>query len=69
MKVYFFRFKGLWMGGRIHIIAETEEDALKFAKEKINNDIKLKEEQKKEIYLLKTVEIEKKIIYYDNGDY
>ena len=57
------------MGGSIHIIAETETDAFGLAKEKINNDDKLNEEQKKEIRLLESHEIEKKIIYYDNGDY
>lgn len=69
MKIYDFRFKGLWMGGEIIIVAKTEEDALRIATEHINKDQDLSEEQKKDLRLLETHEIEEKIILYYNGDY
>lgn len=69
MKVYGFRFKGLWMGGTIIIIAKTEDDAFRIAKQHIEQDKKLSKEQKKELKLLETHEIEEKTVFYDNGNY
>lgn len=69
MKVYDFRFKGLWMGGTIIVIAKTEDDAFRIAKQHINEDQKLCEKMKKDLRLIEFHEIEEKIIYYENGDY
>jgi beta-lactam-binding protein with PASTA domain len=65
-KVYQFDFKGLWLGGEIHVVAESQERA----------EIEAKAHVKESGYKPETVELketeeirEGKVIYFYDGDY
>lgn len=65
MNSYQFSFKGLWIGGNIIVVAHSQEDAERLAREQVNSEFPNDEITLEYINTLN----EPKVIYYDNGDY